>query len=396
MARRQRVTLAPCVYQDEYGVDTIVHYRKLTAHARWPRATELETLTRWVARARSELMDRAAQTKKTRETTRGTLTADVAAFLKDRKGLAGYAADCSHLKAWTVLYGRLRRTQITTKSVNRAISDWRQANASDQTVRHRCRVLRVLWKHLDGKHARTPIDDAHVPKKPHPHPVGVPLETLRTVLTNLDPAKPRKKGSSAKRWPQGALMVRVRYQVLATTLQRPVQLKRAQPADVDLQRGTWIVRSAKNAPSHVVYLNRDMRAAWDAFMKADAWGTFNTHWYRTRIREAGWPATISTYNYRHAGAMDALDRGASLGDVQGLLGHREIETTRRVYGPLSESRQQQISAQMEGRLPPTAEGGTHEKGTDGEGQGRSFPKKSVEVVTRRRTAKMKLVKTKSA
>jgi integrase len=136
---------------------------------------------------------------------------------------------------------------------------------------------------------------------------------------------------------------------------------RAKPEDVDLERRTWFVRSAKNEPAHVVYLNDEQVEAWKAFIAADCWGTYNVYWFRTRLRTAGWPAHVSTYNYRHEGAIDALAAGADLGDVQGLLGHTEIETTRRNYGPLVMSRQQAISAKLGRRL----ERGTDGMGTDG-------------------------------
>ena len=100
----------------------------------------------------------------------------------------------------------------------------------------------------------------------------------------------------------------------------------------------------------MVYLNDEQLEAWKAFIAADCWGTYNDHWFRKRLRKAGWPEDVSTYNYRHEGAIDALEAGADLGDVQGLLGHTEIETTRRNYGPLIMSRQQAISAKLGQRL----------------------------------------------
>jgi len=39
-------------------------------------------------------------------------------------------------------------------------------------------------------------------------------------------------------------------------------------------------------------------------------------------------------NLRHTFAIDHLFAGTPLGDVQGFLGHRQIETTRKFYAPI--------------------------------------------------------------
>lgn len=350
MPRRRRIRLGPCIYQDEYGIDTIVTWRGEQLHERWPLGTELSELTAWVLRAKAEALDRTADAGPSKAAIKGTLRADVQRFLADREGLPSHTDDRLLLKPWTDLYGHLRRSSITTAHINRAIANWRQAGKSAQTIRHRCRVLRVLWKHLSGPRSRTPLDDAQIPKQPKPHAVRISITTIRQVLHAMNPDRPRKKGSSAKRWPLGAERVRARYLVLNTTAQRPCQLERAKPEDVDLERGVWMVRGAKGGESHEIALNADMIAAWKAFIKADAWGTFNRHWYRQRVREAGWPKDLSTYLYRHAVAMDAIEQGADLGDVQALLGHSTMGMTRRTYAPIIASRRQRVAQQLEGRL----------------------------------------------
>jgi integrase len=287
MPRRHRVRLGPCIYQDEYGIDTIVTWRGQEIRERWPLGTDLDVLTAWVHRAKAEALDRTAQAGPPTAHAKGTLTADAQRFLKDREGLPSHTDDRLLLKPWLALYGHLRRSSITTAHINRAIAQWRKDGKSAQTIRHRCRVLRVLWKHLDGKRARSPFADALIPKLPKPHPVRVPIATIQKVLAQMDPSQPRQKGSSAIRWPAGAAKVRARYFVLATTGQRPCQLERATPEDLDLEHGVWTVRGAKGGASHPIALNADMIAAWQMFIAADAWGTFNRHWYRTRIRQGG-------------------------------------------------------------------------------------------------------------
>jgi integrase len=138
--------------------------------------------------------------------------------------------------------------------------------------------------------------------------------------------------------------------VLATTGQRPAQLMRAQPGDVQLEDGLWIVRSAKGAPAHTITLNGEMVSAWRAFLAADAWGPYDSSLHARRVHAAGWPKAVRPYNLRHSVMIDALSRGVDLGDVQGLAGHTSPATTRRFYGPLAIDRQRKISNQLNGRL----------------------------------------------
>jgi len=53
---------------------------------------------------------------------------------------------------------------------------------------------------------------------------------------------------------------------------------------------------------------------------------------------SGWPKGIRPYQLRHTFAIDMLRSGADLGDVQGLLGHASIQTTRTFYAPILLSR----------------------------------------------------------
>lgn len=342
MSRAYLRKLAPNQYQYSHHILTIVRWRGDVRRELWDVDSDADERARWVARAKSDLRDRAADAGPAQAKTRGTLTADVRDFLKTRAGRAGYAADKSHLKAWETLYGPKRRALLTTRDVDLAIAGWRSAGAAAYTIRHRCRALRVLWRHFDGPRARTPVDAAAIPKKPQPHPIRLPAGTIQAVADALLARCAHYQADRMKTY--------ARFLVLAMTAQRPDQMRRARPEDVDLTRGVWMVRSAKGEPSHPVFFNDDIRHAFETFIQWNAWGSFNGSRYRTQLRAAGYPAHISTYNIRHEAAADALERGADLGDVQGFLGHTDIETTRRTYGPLIEGRQRRISALMGKRL----------------------------------------------
>ena len=328
---RQRV--AQGIHRDRYGFDARVKAQGQARTKRFPPDTDLLVMQRWQAHMRAELLDRAADAG---PLLRGTLAAAAPRYLRQIAGRVSMKADRSHLAAWILRLGQMQLTRITAEHVNLAIAAWQLAGVADKTILHRCRVLRELFQTLHGPDARHPVQHAKLPKTPKPQPVEIPLATIRKVGEAL-----RKRHLPAEY---------ARYRVLVTTGQRAGQLMAAQPADVQLKKKTWIVRSAKNEPAHIVYLNADQLAAWRLFIVANAWGPYDTTRHARILRECGWPKGIRPYNARHSLAMAALDAGADLGDVQGLLGHTQIETTRRFYGPLQAARQKRVSELLTGRF----------------------------------------------
>lgn len=329
-----RTRIASGIFRDRYGYDVRVKAKGTPRTHRFPPGTDLTVMQVWQARTRAELLDRAADAAG--PSRRGTLAEAAPRYLKQIAGRVSYKADRSHLAAWVTLYGPLQLARLTTEQINLAIAQWQTADVADKTILHRCRVFRELWQTIYGKAARGPMTEAKRPKTPKPHPVDVSIATIRRVGEKL------KKIGGAQEY--------ARYRVLVTTGQRAGQLMAAQPADVNLSKKTWIVRSAKHEPAHIIYLNADMAAAWRLFTVAHAWGAFDTTTQARLLRSCGWPKGIRPYNARHSLAMAALEAGADLGDVQGLLGHTQIETTRRFYGPLQASRQKRVSALLTGRF----------------------------------------------
>ncbi len=138
--------------------------------------------------------------------------------------------------------------------------------------------------------------------------------------------------------------------VIASTGVRPAELKRAEPQDVDLDRRVWLVRTAKGGEPRAFWLNDDMLAAMQAFLAADAWGPFDGSDYAKALYAAGWPKNVRPYQARHSVALELGERGIDLGDVQGWLGHRNVQTTRKHYAPVLVSRLKGASERLEGRF----------------------------------------------
>lgn len=348
-----RHRLAKNVYEDSSGVSVVVQVHGVQRESRFPPGTDLEHLKR----QRDEL--RAALHDAHPATARGTLAHDAERYLQQIGGLAGFTSIRSRVRAWVDRLGPKPRSRITAEDVRLAFSDWRVAGrwnvgpgprrpihapASEKTLRERWSALRCVYRLLDGPRAKTPCDDVPQPRAPAPTPVGVPSSTIRRVVRSL---KAATKGTSRT---SRARQDYARFLLLVSTGQRPAQVRRAQREDFRLDTGTWIVRGAKGGPSHAVWLNVEMRAAVRAFLSAEAFGPWSSSRFARLLRRHGWPEHVRPYAARHSVAIDALERGADIGDVQALLGHTHIDTTRKFYAPIAAARQQRIARQLEGRL----------------------------------------------
>lgn len=369
MTKRRRVKIAEGIYDDQFGRAATVKI------ARWPQReqrfdkdTPIVTIAAWRARTRADLLEereRAIAASSNGAVTpvpiRGTIRGDAPRYFKLIAGRPGSAADRSHLQAWIDRYGDLKRSQMTGLHVRTALAEWRREGtfyggrgsrarrsagepASEKTLQQRWRVLKHYYKTLDGARARTPCDDVERPQPTAATPVGVHISVVQRVADRL---ATRAKGTPMQSDERKDL---ARYLMLTTTAQRPAQLMRAITEDFHLAEQFWIVRGAKGGPTHAIHLNTEMRKAVKLFLAAGAIGRYNDKNLLAVARAHGWPKHIPLYNARHSVAIDALHRGADLGDVQAMLGHASIETTRRFYGGIAKLRQRQVGQRLEGRM----------------------------------------------
>lgn len=337
MSRGTRTTVESGIYADQYGLAARVKVGTLCREKRFPpdRSEEaLNAIRQWRARTLGNLLEDHAQQTRQRADAR-SLTRSIAAYLKRRRGRPGYNADRSHLKTWITALGPKRRHQVTRDDCERAIASWRRKKKppSEATIRHRVRVLRELYQSLDGKAVVHPLIGIELPKPKRPPLIPVPHDIIQRVASSLAEGKRHDEGYGAD-----PVKTRARFLVYASTGQRPAQIGRAQPSDVDFGRRLWFVRPAKGGDPIPLPLNDGMVDAWRVFAAAKAWGPFDTTSFAKVLRRHSWPKDIRPYALRRTFAIDLLLGGADLGDVQGLLGHSDINTTRKYYAPILTSR----------------------------------------------------------
>lgn len=343
MKHPKRTRVATGIYRDACGYLAIACRHTLRRDKRFPPDTSIAFMESWQIRTRAELDDEYEETSAIDDAplpVRGTFASDLPRRLKQIEGLAQYKADRSHLRAWLPRIGHLKRTAVRTSHTRAAFSAWIAAGKKPRTIRHRRRVLREMWHGLDGAHAKPPLKGVKIPKPEDPHPTPVPVATIQRVAASLKRGLvivkahgPRR--TKAKTHIPSPAEARAFFLVRATTGQRPSQIMRADPSDVDLKRRIWFVRAGKGGRAIPLPLTPDMVKAWKAFDAAKVWRKkIDLRSFSKTIRRHGWPTGVWPYTLRHTFAIDHLLAGTALGDLQGLLGHAQIETTRKHYAPI--------------------------------------------------------------
>lgn len=352
MGRRgKRRTLARGIYQDATGIAVVVRLHGRAKEYRFPTGTSLSVLKQRQARLEREAAKRHG-------TGRDALVADIAKYLGLVR-LGGPATIRAELMAWARLYPKHARHQLTREDVLRARLRWQDAGLSPKTINHRVHRLRRLYKVLDGDDAWTPTDgvsDLTVPRTPIERTDSA---LVNRVLVKLLASERSGRLTHAKH--------RARLMVIAVHGKRPSEVMRAKPDDVDRRRRVWIPRDGKGGFTPGLYLNDEMLAAWKLFFEADAWGPFSVTKWIDVLKHHGWPvkahetkrtaagapfmyAHPRPYNLRHTSAIELSEAGHDLSDISAMLGHKQIETTRRHYLPVLHSRMQRLSESQEGRF----------------------------------------------
>ncbi len=160
----------------------------------------------------------------------------------------------------------------------------------------------------------------------------MPDETIIAVADSLLKGKRSLKGYGGD-----SQVTYARFLIRALTGQRPCQVGRAKPEDIDRTNRIWWVRAAKGGKPIPFPLTDALDLAFVYFDTVKAWGEFDTRSFSKTLKRHGWPQRVRPYALRHSFAIAQLLAGTDLGDLQGLLGHANPQTTR-IYAPVLVSR----------------------------------------------------------
>lgn len=333
--RGKRRVVERGIYKDAIGFDVVGRAGKRSRSKRYSLDADRDTMRAWRDDTASDLRDEAQPTADTR-----SLAGAVVAYL-DKTKVPTTSPYRSSLAAWVQRFGPLERRKLTPALAQQTIDRWTNEGYAAQTVYYRRLALERLWKALDGPKVKTPVDDIRVKRPKARRPVWVSDDVINSVALEMLKHEGMGRLRNAK--------TRARFLVLASTGQRPAQLRRATPHDVDLERGVWQVHAAKGGESITVFLNAEMRAAWRLFVAAKAWGHYDKRNFARVLKRCGWPAGARPYTLRHATGLTLRARGGDLGDIQDHLGHTDVSTTR-IYAAVVDARKQAISDLLDGRF----------------------------------------------
>lgn len=306
--------------------------------------TPKRVINAWKAHERAKMMKRSPQPERTGKP--GTLTKDAERYYPLVKHLRDWVSRRGAIRAWLPHLGDRPRHTIGREDILRVRGIWTNEGVAEKTINNRVSALRNLYHILDGDEDSTPCDGIKplTPVKLPPQIVSPQL--VNTVLENL---LRRSRSATRGRPAKHALQDRARLMVLASTGKRPCEVGWAEPGDVNMQRRIWTPRDAKGGFCPGLYLNDEMVIAWEEFIAAEAWGPIPDHFSR-RLQEAGWPKHLRQYNNRHTTWILASERGVDLSDIQAGAGHRRLDTTRKHYVPVLNSRMQRMSEVLDRRF----------------------------------------------
>jgi len=134
------------------------------------------------------------------------------------------------------------------------------------------------------------------------------------------------------------------FSILRDTGMRPIELERARTRDIDLERGTITVRTAKGGAGRTVQVRRQTLALLKEYFGKHSFGLDEQPFPRRKKMTGRWVRlrntvasklmdptfrTIRLYDLRHFAATMAYHKTRDLLYTQRLLGHRSLKSTLR-------------------------------------------------------------------
>ena len=347
--RGRREQLAPNVFRDASGVAVKVTVSGRTRERRFPAGTPLEQLLE--ERDRLKGQQQAARPAK-----RGTLHADVVAYLQaiaDARKRKGQQILCAH---WVAAYGELSRFALTPLVIRQQLATWHRGGAAASTCNHRLSTLRAIFRTLNAEDE--PNYPAQVRKlpEPHPQPRALDYRTITRILAAMpDRGRPTGKGKGTR---PTVSLTKLRCALMAYTGLPPAQIAQINPeTDIAWDAPALRVRprrKGKGTPEQWIpllpqavavlralaaakgftgrYSNDSVAASWQRACRkviAEQLAAGETPLPHRVLEDGTIRPLVRVYDLRHSFASQALASRGNLEAVKRLMLHSDARQTAR-------------------------------------------------------------------
>lgn len=331
MSRGPRIRIAEGIYQDGTGRSAVVSVgsgtTRLSREKRYPHDTLIKTMKAWQVEVRAQLQ------KRHTSAVVGTLKEEAVGYLADKAAeLVSMADRTRDLEAWFSRFGHRRLTSLQTAELDAQLRFWRRT-LSASSVNHRRDALSDLFHWLDPE-GTNPVKAAVWFQRPDSVPKGIDRGRIWRVLEDMDPDRKTRWRLSLMHW----------------TGMRPSQMGRLQSAEdfylddraFELEVDSAIrlvpavlVPSGKGGAPVLFPLGPEGVAVARGFLRTEAFGGWSCPSAYKRIVAHATRLKVAPFNVyviKHSFAAALRRTGTDLADIQDMLGHADISSTR-IYAP---------------------------------------------------------------
>lgn len=349
----KRRTIAKNIYTDGAGWEAVARVSvdgvPMTRSKRYPAGSPIKEIRTWQLDAERDMR------KLTGVTTKGSFETDVETYLSlVRTELATIDDRERDIRRWIPVFGSKRRHQITTATIDRQLRSWRNVDGlSASSVNHRRDALSDFFLKLNGKEATNPVKGAVWFTRKKSTPKGIDRGRIWRVLCHMD-------ADRKTRW---------RLSLMHWTGMRPSQMGRLKTPDefylddrafvvevngVPRQVPAILVPSGKGGEPVMFPLLPDAEKVAREFLRTDAfwrpptkprlgkdgkpkrprqtWSCPSAYKRIVAAAKATGETAFTVYQIKHSFATALRRTGTDLADIQDMLGHADMASTR-VYAP---------------------------------------------------------------
>jgi integrase len=292
---------------------------------RFPAGTAARTITRWQEQARRDLREQPTAT-------RGTLAADVDAYLAARKTMPTAKERKQHMALWLGELGAHRaRHTVTPLEIAAVLDRWRAGGLQPGTVNRRRTALQSFYSVLNGKGGLNPVrsvpklrETAHPPKR-------IDYALLDRLLAAMPDTGQRQAGDS----PATISQTKARLRVIAYTGLPHTQIALLRPEHLHAdEKLLYVTGRQKGDGTDDVWLPLAERGleAVRAMFACGAVGSFSRSAmyvsFKRAARKVGRP-DLRPYDLRHLFGATLLRLTQNRAATRDLLLHQSDRTTAR-------------------------------------------------------------------